>query len=281
VGESGIELAVPLYVAAEPGGNVLGDDLEEAAERVELVGGGIDRRDHRRLGVAVDASDRRAISVVADRGEGNLSVNVEAGAADLHDVAGHLDVEVGEELLAEPTGRHAAGRFAGAGALQDVPQVCAVVLEPAGQVGVSGAWPGHLAGIPFRCRLVAAFTDGAAAGVAVGGGIGGRIGPHDVLPVGPILVLDQIGDGAAQSLAVADAADDANAVGLDLHPLATAVATHATDQIRVDRVDIDGQTGGQSLEDAHQHGAVRFAGRHQTQDAKGHGAAVYQGPSGL
>ena len=50
--------------------------------------------------------------------------------------------------------------------------------------------------------------------------------------------------------------DDLGAVALDLHPSAAAVAALAATELRVERVDIDLETGGHSVERHHERLAV-------------------------
>src|SRR5207247_2055767 len=127
--------------------------------------------------------------------------------------------------------------LAGAGALQDVAGVAAVVLERPGQVGVARAGPGDLA-----APLAA-------------GGVG--LGSHDVLPVLPVAVPDEHGDGGAERFPGAHAGEPFDAVGLDLHAGATAVAALAPLQLRVHALGGHGKAGGDPLEDRHQAARVR------------------------
>src|SRR5437879_13074608 len=69
---------------------------------------------------------------------------------ELHDVAADLDVELLEQQLAHGPAGDAGDGLAGAGALQDVARVLAVVLEDAREVGVRRAGPRDLA--PARLR---------------------------------------------------------------------------------------------------------------------------------
>jgi hypothetical protein len=58
---------------------------------------------------------------------------------------------------------------------------------------------------------------------------------------------------------VPDAAGDFDAVALDLHPPAAAVAQLAASQVAVQRLAIQLQTGGHALDDAGESGTVRLA----------------------
>ena len=72
-------------------------------------------------------------------------------------------------------------------------------------------------------------------------------------------------DGAAERAAVADAAPDLRAVGLDLHPPAAAVPELAPREVAVDVVRSELEPGGQPLDHGHEAGAVRLAGRREAQ----------------
>src|SRR3989475_7161230 len=85
---------------------------------------------------------------------------------ELHDVAADLDVELLEQQLAHGPAGDPGDGLTGAGALQDVARVLAVVLENAREVGVPRAGPRDLA--PARLR----------------GGLGLR--GHPVLPRLPV-----------------------------------------------------------------------------------------------
>ena len=63
-GQPGVELAVPLGVAAQPDRAAGDDRLDDAAQRVAGLAGGVDRGDDRRVGLGVQRVDRAG---VADR----------------------------------------------------------------------------------------------------------------------------------------------------------------------------------------------------------------------
>src|SRR6266571_409016 len=159
------------------------------------------------------------------------------------DVRSDLDPELAQQDLADGPAGDARDRLARAGALQDVAGVAAVVLERPGQVGVARAGPGDLAA-SLASRAV---------------GLGG----HHVLPVLPVAVPDEHGDRGAERLAGAHAGEPFDAVGLDLHAGAAAVAALAALQLRVHALGGHGEAGGDPLEDRHQAAAVRFARRRE------------------
>src|SRR5258708_10458783 len=65
----------------------------------------------------------------------------------------------------------------------------------------------------------------------------------DLGPVLPVVVGQRHGDGGADGLAVADAAEDVRGVLLDAHAAAAAVALLATPELAVDELLIDRHTG--------------------------------------
>src|SRR5699024_11641964 len=90
--------------------------------------------------------------------------------------------------------------------------------EHAGAVGLPGAWAGQQ-----RCaRLV---LDGL--GVD-------RVRGHDLFPLGPLGVADLDRDGRAHGLTVADAPENADRVGLELHPRAPPVAETTPGELGTD-----------------------------------------------
>src|SRR4051794_16047063 len=94
-----------------------------------------------------------------------------------------LDPELPQQLLADSSARHTRDGLARAGALEDVARVHAVVFERTGEIGVAGARPGDLAPATL--------------------GIGRRVRfrRHDVLPVLPVAIPDEHGDGGAECFA--------------------------------------------------------------------------------
>ena len=56
--QQGVELAVPVHVAAEADGDAEAEHLDHAAERVAVLGRGLDLGDHRLRRVGVEAAHR-------------------------------------------------------------------------------------------------------------------------------------------------------------------------------------------------------------------------------
>src|SRR5207247_10612040 len=99
--------------------------------------------------------------------------------------------------------------FSRAGALPAIPGIRAGIREGSGEIGVAGARPRNLAAPALR----------------IGSGI--RFWRHDVLPVPPVAVPDQHGDGGAEGLAGTNAVQPLDVIGLDFHARAAAVPGHA------------------------------------------------------
>ena len=223
-GEQGVELAVPVHVAAEPDGHAVGEHLDDAAEAVAVLGGRLDLGHHRLLGGGVEAAHRRLVHLrqVGRAGPGG---GLRPGGAHLDDVAHDVDVELGQQRLGQGARSHAGGGLAGRGPLEHVAGVGEAVLLHAGEVGVAGPHLGE-------------------------GRLGGAVlGPHRhlLLPLVrvavPLAVADLDGDGRAEGAAVADAADDRDLVLLEPHPRAAPVAEAAAGQLRLHLLRGDGQPG--------------------------------------
>src|SRR2546429_3087048 len=137
----------------------------------------------------------------------------------------HVRTDFDAELFQQDLADRAAGdprhRFARARPLQDVARVAAIVFERAREVGVARTGAGHLTS-PLRT---------------------GRVGfrRHDVLPMLPVAVPYEHGDGRAQRLARAHAGEPFDLVGLNLHTGAAAVSAHAPLQLDVDPLGRAGQ----------------------------------------
>jgi hypothetical protein len=150
-------------------------------------------------------------------------------------VTDDVDVERGEELAGQSTGSDAGSGLAGTGALEDVAHVAAVVLERPGEIGMTGTRACHRRA-PGARRL------------------GRRLGRdvHRLLPVLPVAIADQHGDGAAERVALAHAAQDLRRVHLDLHAAAAAVAELPPTKVAGEDVLIDGQARGEAFHRRHQ-----------------------------
>jgi hypothetical protein len=246
-----VELAVPVHVAAQPGRQAGGHDLDDAAERVAVGFGALDRGDHRLTGGRVGAAHRVGVDLGLALGAGRRRVR--ADLADAHRVADHRDAGGGQQLAGDGGQRHAGGGLAGAGALQGVAHVVVAVLLRAHQVGVAG---------PRTRQGLAAPAGGHRLGV------GGGIGAHGLSPLVPLGVADEHRHRRAQRGAVAHAAQQLEVVALPGHAGTAAGAQAATSELMADVLAGHGHAGGHALEDAHQGRAVGLTG---SEIAQGHG----------
>ena len=121
----------------------------------------------------------------------------DAGPID-DDVADDVGADAPEQLAGDGADGDARSRFARAGALEHVADVVVPVLDDAGEIGVPGPRP----------------RDGRAIDA---GRLGRRrrLDRHRALPVLPVLVRNEQRDRRAGRDAVADAAQDLRAIGLD------------------------------------------------------------------
>jgi len=113
-----VQLAVPLRVAAQPEGQPVDADLDNAAERVAFLADLIDQRHDRRVGFRVQAVNRAGIAnspQLVDRAFARLGPD----SAELQDVSKRYDSERREKLLGQRTGCDANRCLPGAGPFQD------------------------------------------------------------------------------------------------------------------------------------------------------------------
>ena len=144
---------------------------------------------------------------------------------DPKDVAHDVHAYRVQERLGERAGHDACGRLTGARAFEHVTCVVERVLLHAREIGVTRT----------RCGEALARRPG-------------RRG-HLFLPLGPLGVQDLDGDGRTKGAAVAHATDDAQHVTLKAHPRAAPVSQSSASQLVTDRIDVDGETRGQALDD--------------------------------
>ena len=239
-GEPGVDPAVPVGVRAEPGRQAVDDDLDDAAEGVAVLVGGVDLGHHRGAGVGVEAAHRVGVQGLQVVAQGH-DAGRRAHGAELDDVRhergpGGLLHELGGDLAE----RHACGGLAGAGPLEHRAGFVEAVLLHADEVGVAGTRTRE------RC---APLEPGQRLGVD-------RIGRHDLLPLGPLAVADAQRDRAAERGAVADAADDLQVVGLEAHPGTASVAQATAGERGLDVLAGHPDARRQSFEDGDECGAV-------------------------
>ena len=147
LGEEAVELAVPVDVAAEADGHAVGEHLDDAAERVAVLGRRLDLVDHarpRRRGRSSGPRRRRPRrgrrrrgAAPGRRGPGRAgprgsTISVPSAAS---------------SALATAPGRDPGRGLAGRCPLEHVAGVVEVVLLHAGEVGVAGPGRGEAAGL--------------------------------------------------------------------------------------------------------------------------------------
>ena len=147
LGEQGVELAIPVDVAAETDGHAVAEHLDDATERVTVLGGGLDLEDHRLGGGRVEAAHGRLVDL---RQVGEVGRAAVARAAPhLHDVGDDVDAELGEQQLghAPPAATRAAVSRALARSSTSRASVNPYFCIPA-----RSAWPGRtwVSGLPSR-----------------------------------------------------------------------------------------------------------------------------------
>ena len=237
-GEAPIEFAIPADMRAEADRKPLRHHLDFAAERVAIGLGLVDPCDHCRAGDRVERAHRRGIGGIVERGRQDRR-HRGANPAERDEMRADVDAELGQQSAGDRTGGDACRGLAGGGALEDVACIDAIILQHADEIGVAGAWAGHTAAAQLARR---------------------PLGRHHLFPVGPVAIVDQHRDRRADCLASADAGDPLDAILLDLHAGAAAVALHAAAEVRVDGVGGDRQPGGDALDEREEGLAVRFTG---------------------
>ena len=165
-----------------------------------------------------------------------------ADASDLDDVREDADAQGTQQRLGDRATGHASRGFTRAGPLEHVADVAEAVLLRTDQVRVPR---------PGQVHLGQLRRD--------------RPGIHPLLPVGVIAVDHLQRDRTPERPAVPDAGRDLHPVALDLHTAAAAVTELAASEIAVQRLAVELEPGGQTLDDAGEAGAVRLPGGGQFQ----------------
>ena len=102
--------------------------------------------------------------------------------------------------------------------------------------------------------------------VGTGGALGHRrFHVHRLLPVHPVAIADEHGDGRARRASAPDAGQHLDLVALDLHAAAATVAALPSLELRVDGGDVEGQARGNTVERHDERLAVRLAGGEKSQ----------------
>ena len=219
-GQPGVELAVPLHVAAQARRHPVGQHLDDAAEGVGVLLRRVDLGDHPGAGLRVEAAQRVGVDArrrPRARGSSPGLAATEPSSTTCETIS--MPSACRSSALATVPTRDPGGGLPGAGPLQDRPGVGVPVLLHAGQVGVARAGAGSAA----RCGPGSASSSGSTGSAAITVCHFG----HSVLPT-------RIATGLPSVSAVPQAADDLDLVLLERHPRAPAVAEPAPGQLAGD-----------------------------------------------
>ncbi len=226
------------------------DDLDDATERVVVGDRLVDAGDHRLGRRRVRAAHRGRIDAFEFIRSGGGGVLRDAHASDVDDVADDADADRVEQLRRERARDDARRGLTRRGTLQRVTDVIEPVLQRADEVGVTGPGPGEPT---------------ATAGCAHGVEVGARLGIHRLAPLGPLGVVDEHGDGAAERATVADSTDDLDAVDLEVHAGRATVAVATARELDVEHGGGDGQAGREPLHGRDERRTVGLPGGQQSQ----------------
>ena len=86
-----------------------------------------------------------------------------------------------------------------------------------------------------------------------------RLDVHRLLPIDPVAIADEHGDGCAGRPPVTDACDDFGAVTLDRHAAAASVAALPPAELRVQRIDVELKSRGHAVQGHDERLAMRLA----------------------
>ena len=136
-GDAAVEFVFPGCVRAEADGQAFCHDLENAAERVAVGFGLVDKGDHLHLAFCVGTVER---GIGRDRGDlfPSLFERNDLDMSELNNMTLYLDAEGGEKLFGDGTAGDAGGGFAGRSTFENVAQVAGPIFLPAGKIGVAG-----------------------------------------------------------------------------------------------------------------------------------------------
>ena len=138
-GESGIQATVPVHVGSEPRDQAVREDLDDAAERLAVLVGGVDLLDHRVRGRLVEAAQRVGVEGFDVPRQRTFGVFGGRDRSDGGGVADHPDPESGQNLRGNHAEGNACGGLPGAGPFQNGPGFGETVLLHPGEVCVAGA----------------------------------------------------------------------------------------------------------------------------------------------
>ena len=237
LGQEPVDLAVPVDVGAEAGRHAVGEDLDDAAQRVAGLGRLLDLGDHRLLGGGVEAADLGGV----DR--------LEVGRG-------------GAPVGAEARGRRRSGSRATAPRCRDGRGAPWPASRPPPGRRSPGPTPA-----PGRRGRRRSRTSACRPGRRGRAGAGAaawrwRRGPGDISSThfGHSVLRIRMLTGRAEGAAVAHAGEELDVVALEAHAGAAPVAEPAAGQLVGDLLDRDRQQGGETLDDDDEGLAVGLAG---------------------
>ena len=186
-----------------------GNDLDDAAERVPGLLGGVDLHDHGGAGSGIGAAHGVGVETLSVLSSRRRHVIWQGDSPDAYDVADQPDTgNLGQDGLGECPQRHTGGGLASRGPLQDRAGLIQVVLEHPRQVRMPGTGAGQ-GTITGDLTLVAGARVNEQL-MRVHG-----VGAHHGGPLGPLGVADLQRDGATDGTAMTDTAQDPQLIALE------------------------------------------------------------------
>ena len=202
--EARVQPTVPVHMAAEARREPVGQHLDDAAEGVALAMRIGDLGLHGRA-AATESRQRTGLSSMAARsdGTGTGASAPTAAAADAHDMAEDLDART--PAAGRPCATAASATRAAVSRALARSRIGRASVKPYFCMPTRSAWPGR-GRVSGALRARAAIAD-----------LIDRVGRHDLLPLRPLGVAHLDGHRTAEGAPVADAAQDADLVTLELH----------------------------------------------------------------
>ena len=242
--EARVEAQARLGVRAEPRRAAEGADLDDAAERVAIGRGGVDRREHALLGGGIRAADlarARARRRPRRRPRRRAGLDVADRAARAR--APRCRAAPSRPFVIAPTATRAAVSRAEARSSTLRTSSRSYFMTPE-----RSAWPGR-----------GSYDLAAAARGDLGELLlADRPGAHRRAPVGVVAVAHDQRERAAEREPVAHAAEDLDVVLLDLLPRAAPVARLPAPEIEADRLAVEREPRGQAGDHGGDSRAVRL-----------------------
>ena len=148
----------------------------------------------------------------------------------------NLNAKVREQLFRQRATGHPRRRLARGSTFQHIAQIARVVFQSTGQIGMTRPRPFDAARFLRREVL--------------------RLNRHHLSPVGPVFVFDHQRQRRAERQTMTNTAENLDAVLLDLHPRAAAIALLPPRELVIDLLNIDGHARGQTFDDRDQRATV-------------------------